>query len=288
MIATKNDLTEIPRKTPNPKWTVTTFVLLCFLFSSRFWYLIPQLPAVEKDQTPRILYTTGFMWCPAMAAILTRLWYQRNLKGFGLGLGKVRWLLLGMLIPVFVGLLMFGSAWISGVAPLNASGFAVVFSRSFIPRFIFGIVSGGICTFGEELGWRGFLVPELARCMNFTGVSLLSGAIWAVWHFPLIIFGTYHGAGPLWYSLAAFTPLVMGLGFVQAWLRLASGSIWGAVLLHGFWNFLIQGIFPLFTQTTPAGERMLGEFGWFAPVISVVLALGFWRFRNRLPKLTEA
>jgi membrane protease YdiL (CAAX protease family) len=70
--------------------------------------------------------------------------------------------------------------------------------------------------------------------MGFTEVSLLSGAIWTVWHFPLIFFGTYHGTGPLFYSLAVFIPSVMGLALILAWLRLVSGSVWTAILFHGF------------------------------------------------------
>jgi len=54
-------------KTTDPKTTVTTFVLLCLLFSSLFWYLIAQLPSGGKDQTRQTLYTVGVMWCPAVA-----------------------------------------------------------------------------------------------------------------------------------------------------------------------------------------------------------------------------
>src|ERR1051325_7008488 len=117
---------------------------------------------------------------------------------------------------------MFGSAWIFGIAPLNAAGLDKIFSAHGIP-FVMSILIACFFALGEEIGWRGFLVPELSRFMNFTQVGLISGVIWTLWHFPLILFGNYHGAGPLWYSLAMFTLLVMATSFVQAWLRLASG-----------------------------------------------------------------
>jgi membrane protease YdiL (CAAX protease family) len=41
-----------------------------------------------------------------------------------------------------------------------------------------GMVAGVGAAAGEEIGWRGFLVPELARVLPFTGVALVSGAIW--------------------------------------------------------------------------------------------------------------
>jgi membrane protease YdiL (CAAX protease family) len=183
--------------------------------------------------------------------------------------------------------MMFGSAWIFGVAPLDASQLTKVLSPSFIPTFLLFLVFNCFAAFGEELGWRGLLVPELSRRMKFTGLSLLSGAIWTAWHFPLIIFGSYHGTGSLLYSIAVFIPSVMGAGLILAWLRLASGSVWVAVLFHGFWNYFIQQFYPLMTVKTPAGDKMLGEFGWFVAIIYVVLALGFWRFRNRLPHVTQ-
>jgi membrane protease YdiL (CAAX protease family) len=222
-----------------------------------------------------------------MAAIVTRLFYQRNLKGFGFGIGKPLWLAGGILLPVVVGLLMFGTAWLLGIAPFNAEKAAVIFSVSFAPVFLYGIVFNLFAAAGEEIGWRGFLVPELSRTMGFTKLALLSSAIWTVWHFPMIFFGTYHGTGPIWYSLAVFIPSVMGAGVILAWLRCMSGSVWVAVLFHGFWNYFIQQFYPALTVTTPEGNMMLGEFGWFVALVYVVLALVFWHFRDRLPSLPE-
>lgn len=162
---------------------------------------------------------------------------------------------------------------------------AGVFAISFLPALLLGISFNLFAAAGEEFGWRGLLVPELARFMGFTELALVSAAIWTAWHFPMIFFGSYHGAGSIWYSLAVFIPSVMGAGIILAWLRLASGSVWAAVLFHGFWNYFIQQFYPLLTTTTGAGQAMLGEFGWFCAVFYVALALVFWHFRDRLPKL---
>ncbi len=123
--------------------------------------------------------------------------------------------------------------------------------------------------------------------MNFTWLSLLSGAIWTAWHFHVIIFGSYHGAGSLWCSIAVFVPSVMGAGLILAWLRLVSESVWVAVLSHGFGNYFIQQFYLLLTAKTQAGEKMLGEVGCFVAIIYVALALVFWRFRNRLPNVMQ-
>ncbi|MBE2212653.1 MAG: CPBP family intramembrane metalloprotease [Opitutaceae bacterium] len=269
----------------SPRTTVTTFVVLCYLFSSPIWYLSARAASAEKGESSPMFYSLAVMGCPALAAFVTSLWRRRTLRGFGWGVGKVRWLLWGAIIPVLAGLAMFSVAWISGVAPIDAAKFSKVLSLGFIPYFLVGIGVSCVAAMGEEIGWRGLFVPELARCTGFSGVALISGAIWTVWHIPLILFGSYHGTGPVWLSLAAFVPLAMVSGIAQAWLRLASGSVWGSVLMHGFWNYFIQAFFPYFTRQTPAGEKMLGEFGWLVPVFSVLVAPIFWRLGQRLPDL---
>lgn len=222
------------------------------------------------------------MWCPGLAAILTRLWYQKNLRGFGWGLGKPRWLLLSAMIPIVVGLLMFGSAWVFGVAPLDPSKVAKVWSVSAISPLLIGLVFFCSGTLGEELGWRGLLVPELARCMSFTKLALLSGGVWAVWHFPLRIFHPSGDPVSLWLSLAALCLLMVSSGIVQAWVRLRSGSVWPCVILHGFWNYFIQLFYPTLTQHTPAGEKMLGEYGWFSASLSTAfLIISLWYMSRR-------
>ncbi|NMB79086.1 MAG: CPBP family intramembrane metalloprotease [Methanomicrobiales archaeon] len=269
----------------DPKKTVITFLVLTVFFSGIFWYLTAQTPHVSENAGLLMFYAVGAMWGPTFAAVTTRLIWQRNLNGFALGIGDPKWLLVGIGLPIAAGLVMFGLAWVTGIAPFGSEKTATVLSLSFIPAFLFGITFNLFAAAGEEFGWRGFLVPELARTMGFTELALISGAIWTAWHFPEMLIGGYHGTGPLWYSFAVFIPSVMGAGLILAWLRLASGSVWVAVLFHGFWNYFIQQLYPALTATTEAGQMMLGEFGWFVALFYVALALVFWHFRDRLPAL---
>jgi membrane protease YdiL (CAAX protease family) len=223
------------------------------------------------------------MWCPAAGAIITRLWYQKNLAGFGVVLGGSRWLLLGFLLPVAMGLFMSGTAWLTGIGPFDGMNAAAMFSFAFIPSFAFTLLYSMITACGEELGWRGFLVPELAEIMGFTGLALLSGGIWAAWHIPLVLFAGYHGAGPAWFSVLVFVPEVIALGLILAWLRLRSGSVIPAILFHGSWNYFIQGFYPALTVQTPLGTMVLGEFGVFAVPVCATVAAVFWLNRKALP-----
>jgi len=258
-----------------------TFVVLCFLFSTPFWYLSAH-PLSGKSTS---LISVANMWCPALAAIVARLLFRHSLKGFGFTLGRVRWLALALLLPALAGLVMYGSAWLFHIAPFNDAKIYKLFALSFIPLFFGMMVFNTLAALGEELGWRGLLVPELSRRMGYTKLSFVSGLIWTVWHLPLILFGSSHGTGPLWVSLAFFTLFVLASSFVHAWMRLVSGSIWVSALLHGSANYFIQAFYPAFTTRTPEGDAMLGEFGWAAPIVSVVIAAVFWCYRSRVPSI---
>jgi uncharacterized protein len=275
---------EAPAGAPRgPKNLAAEFVVLCFLFSLPVWYFITRVPAGKSEMPLRV----ALMWCPGLAAIVARLWRQGNLKGFGLARGCPRWLMLAVFLPAIAGLLMFVPAWILQIAPLNRANLDRVFSLSFVPMFLIGLGFNCFAALGEELGWRGLLVPELSRWMSFTKLALVSGVIWMLWHVPLILWGSYHSALAFWEPLAFFAVIVIGSSFVQAWMRLASGSVWVAMLLHGSWNYFIQMFYPVLTTQTPRGERMLGEFGWLGPLICAVLALIFWCFRDRFPPSSE-
>lgn len=59
---------------------------------------------------------------------------------------------------------------------------------SLVQGFIAGVTVNAIAGFGEELGWRGFLLKAFKE-MNFLKASVVIGFIWGIWHAPLILMG---------------------------------------------------------------------------------------------------
>ncbi len=279
-----------PENTPrltNPKHVVAAYLVLVFGLSSIFWYIIAAKPqfAIETG----ILRNSMFllMWCPAVAAIVTRLAFQGNLEGFGFKIGELRWWLLAIVIPIAVGLVMFGTAWVSGIAPFLPDKAAAMLALPLLQGIVIAIGYNLVSATGEELGWRGLLVPELGRFTTFTWIAIISASIWFCWHVPVMLAGGYSGPGGLGYSMVMFFLAMIGGSTLFAWIRLRSGSIWPAVLLHGFDNYFTQEFYPVLTATTVAGGAMLGEFGWYVVLISIVLGLVFWYLRYMLPKMPK-
>jgi membrane protease YdiL (CAAX protease family) len=178
---------------------------------------------------------------------------------------------------------MFGTAWITGTAPFLPETAASLLA---VPQTIlFALCLSIILATGEEIGWRGLLVPELGRFTTFTWIAIGSAFIWFCWHLPLMFAGVY-GDGSM-YSMVMFFLSMIGGSTLFAWIRLRSGSVWPAALLHGFWNYFIQTFYPAITATTAAGTAMLGEFGWFAVLISIAIGLLFWYLRSLLPAMPK-
>jgi len=133
---------------------------------------------------------------------------------------------------------------------------------------------------GEEIGWRGLLVPELTKTNGFTKTALISGIIWASWHMPLVFLAGYNGGTPLAYSAACFTVMIIAISFPFAWLRLKSGNLWTAALLHASHNLFIQDVFDRLTDPTGISPYITGEFGIGLALTSLVVAYVFWRMQR--------
>jgi membrane protease YdiL (CAAX protease family) len=133
------------------------------------------------------------------------------------------------------------------------------------------------------------LVPELSKQMSFTKLSLLSGVIWAAWHSPILLFADYNAGTNRWYALACFTVMVVSQCFVFAWLRLKSGSLWPAALLHGSHNMFVQEIFDNLMRDTGRTRWYTTEFGVALALASAALAVYFWTRRAEVEQpVTDA
>ncbi len=280
---------------------ILTYVLLTVGFSAIIWRILIQQHSLEDSQgRPLVLY---LMWCPAAAGLLTRLLFQHTLRGVGWGLPAAKYTWAGYWIPIAYASVVYLPLWAFGLGDFSVVPAAMsrIASQLHLPLGVQSASIGGVLTYilivgivgmipgcvsalGEELGWRGFLVPELAKVTSFTNVALISGGIWAAWHMPLIIGADYHGANPVWFSVICFAVGVVGIGVLFAWMRLKSGSVWPCMLLHASHNLFIQAIFDPLTRHTPFTNYAIGEFGAAFAIVASVVAYLCWRDRPALSR----
>lgn len=264
---------------------IVTFLIITFVLSTPVYFLVSR-----QDITN--LTALLIMWSPGVSALLTRLIYHRNIRGLGWSWGKTRYQLLSYFLPGLYNLVLYAFIWLSSLGGIIEK---ITLTWPVIINLIIGALIGPllgswITALGEEIGWRGLLVPQLARLTTYTKTSLISGVVWAVWHYPLILFSSYRtraGSGsddiPAWYALICFTIMVIGLTFIFNWIRLKSGSVWTAMFLHGSQNFYLQNFFTGMTTDTGITPWVAGEFGIGLAVVVAIVALIFWSKRNELP-----
>jgi len=167
------------------------------------------------------------------------------------------------------------------------------FAKRFVILFyvvftgIFGMAINSAAALGEEIGWRGFLTPELSKITSYTNTSLITGFTWAIWHFPILIFADYNSGTPVWYGLTCFTVMVVSSCFIYTWFRLKSNSLWTGVILHASHNLFIQSIFTPLTSDTGHTKYFIDEFGVLLPIVSVIAGIYFWTRQRELTKLTD-
>ena len=265
----------MPLREPHARAELTTYLCLTFGLSAIFYTLIINAKSLG---THGGLYVLALMWCPGVSALITRLIFQHNVRGEGWGFGGRdgwRWAALAYVLPLGYATAAYGLVWLTGLGGVDLSRFKIGIATF----LVLGSLQSLMSATGEELGWRGFLVPTLARSMSFTRVSLISGAIWAVWHMPLIIFADYNGGTPAWYSVLCFFVMVVSLGFVFAWLRLRSRSVWPAAILHASHNLFVQAFFDRVTVDTGPTKWLTSEFGAALAITIAITAWLFWRAR---------
>jgi len=276
-------------RTPNRQAAVRKIVAYCALtavLSIPGYYLFSDRHGLTSRQAAAVVAWGG----PALSAIIVRLVTERSLAGIGWGLSSPRWLWIAAALPLAYALPPYLIAWGAGLAAFAPNQWTTVLPYGLHVDGVFAAL-GAILTIGlfdkisralgEEIGWRGLLVPELLKVTSFRNTALIAGVIWALWHFPLIIFTGYKAAGtPLPFQLGCFAAMTIGSSFLYAWLRLRSGSIWPPTLLHAVHNLLIQSVFDQATVDRRGAFYVTTEFGAGIALLAILVA---WVILRRGP-----
>jgi membrane protease YdiL (CAAX protease family) len=240
-----------------------------------YWFLI-------KTNLPFNFSIWPMMFAPGLASIITRLVRREGFADVSFRL-RGNWMrsayLLAFALPLVVGGIAYGFAYLTGLAKFDPPPFPVAmgsplaqFGVILVFAAIAGMVLGIPTSTGEEVGWRGYLLPRLIQARVAQPI-LLTSLIWGAWHLPVIFAGALLVGPSHWFSAA--TVMVAALPFVAilSWVRLRTGSIWPSVMVHTLWNALINGGFTFATQN-PTANIWIAENGILV-IVTFVLAVLF-------------
>jgi membrane protease YdiL (CAAX protease family) len=207
-----------------------------------------------------------YMFTPAltvsiMLLIVTRDGYSKEgWKTLGLHrLGLKAWLI-AVVAPVMVGVVATAIVWatpLAGFVVPNDAGIQIL--NFFIQLVIITLTF----SLGEELGWRGYLLPQLLS-MGLTRGLVLVGLVWAMWHMPLILLTPlYHADGNKLIVLPLFVGTIVAASFFFGYLRIWTCSVWPASIAHTAHNsaWATLGAFTLTSNPVVVNEYLAGDSG---------------------------
>jgi membrane protease YdiL (CAAX protease family) len=227
----------------------------------------------------------ALMWPPAVGAYVARRWVEGT--GFadaGLQRGPWRYVIFAWFLPAVLTLValaislpvypydatlpalreLMTKAGQSPPMPLEA-----LVALQVVQALTVAVPINGVFAFGEEFGWRGYLLLRLMERLGPWPGLVAHGAIWGLWHAPIIALTGYDypqhpHLGVLWFMV--FCTL---MGVIFGWLRLASRSVLPPTVAHASLN-AIAGL-PLILL--PGVDVAVAGTLW-SPVGWIVLLLG--------------
>ena len=292
------------RKTKTPRnevWNseMTTFLALTFL-PAWLLFLLPvfwgEVFGAGQTVVRLIAWSLG-MWIPGASA----LWVTRReggkplerlgLKTWGGGVYYLWAWIAPALLVVVAGLLTLAlglGAFDRELMVIKQSLEGLPENAVLSPRILLGIQIGAALllapfintpiTLGEELGWRGYLLPRLLP-LGENQAILLSGVIWGLWHAPVILQGHNYPDAP-WLGVGMMVVFTTLFGVFLSWLVLETGSPWAPALAHGSLNAM-AGLPLLFLSDVNYtwGGTLTSAVGW----IPLILLAGGLYLTGRLP-----
>ena len=232
------------------------------------------------------------MWMPGLGALIATIFgEQKQLRELRLGkLGNKKIYLWAWLVPI---ILTVGAAlvtWLFGWGRVYIPG--ELFSGELIetqdipfitsPLMLIGAIASTMTlaplfntlfTLGEELGWRGYLLPKLLPLGQIPAI-LLSGLIWGIWHAPVILMGhNYPGYPVLGVGMMMVFTILMGV--FLSWLYLKTKSPWAPALSHATLNAVASlPLIVLFDFNPVLGGAITSLSGWIVLALLTLILVG--------------
>jgi hypothetical protein len=254
-------------------------------------FRITGVPAIQGQ-----LVIAGVMWVPALATFITIKFITREsfaITNLRFGSWKP-YLATWIIIPVCF-FLIYALTWLSklgepdwqlnelmalmastGADMSTAPSPSTVTTALFFASLFVSPLINSVFGFGEEFGWRGYLLPKLLPLGKSRSYILL-GIIWGLWHAPLIMVGFIAPVHPA-LGILAMIALTTTIGLYINELTLKYHSSILAGWIHGVFNSQSYGIWRLLFM--PMNPLIGGLYGLVGLLVWLVLGLLTVRFVN--------
>ena len=290
--------------------TIFRLVIFCVLAFVPFWVILPVMnahfgePVYMSEAAQPAVYALGLfgMLIPSVAHLITRLVTGEGFRNTYLGVnirGNGKWYLASVWVKLaesaigalliwrlFAGELSFREAFplddpkaLTGMLLLQLAFTLVVFFPAF----------------GEEWGWRGYMMPKLLRLMPKWAAVLLGGVIWGLWHAPLTVAGHNFGVDYAGYPWVGIGEMCLMCVLINAFLTLLTErtkSIYPASFCHMVSNNIGSEVLILLAGSdalTTAVDQSQGStfFSTYVPLLLITAVISMMLLRKPNAEITS-
>lgn len=279
------------------KITLKRLIIFLVLAFFPFYIIIPTMwayygePIFMCEDAQIANYCVGVfgMMIPSAAHLITRLVTKEGFRNSYLGAnfkGKMGFWAASVIVPLAystTSLILMWALYSDGI------GISELFSNFGIQSagmFLLQLASSVICffpAFGEEWGWRGYMMPKLMELMPKPLAVLVGGILWGLWHAPLTVAGHNFGVDYPGYPFVGIGLMCLMCTAMNAFLTLLTEktkSIYPAAFAHAVNNNLNYGIILSMFGSEAAAEKAseLSAVDMFFPMIGTIAVVGIISF----------
>lgn len=249
-----------------PLTKVAVFLTVTFVVS---WILMAF--AIKTHGTVASPLILLVMMVPGLTALGCSYYFRHSFMDLGLNHCPTKLLAIAYAMPAISSVLMLLILLVTGIDQFTTYGGKSVFQALLVKPTI-GVAMNCLFAAGEELGWRGFLHTHLHQA-RIRYPAVVTGVIWSVWHFPLILFTDYMTSSLPLLSALIFTITVTSFSIFLGWLRDQSNSVLPAALAHATHNTWTQAIVPSFFTAGALHSFFGGESGFVLAILYLCIAI---------------
>ncbi|MGV8871273.1 MAG: CPBP family intramembrane glutamic endopeptidase [Rhodococcus sp. (in: high G+C Gram-positive bacteria)] len=209
-------------------------------------------------------------------------------KGLGLNRSGGTALSPALLVPLLLMLLAYGAAALSGVADFVTIRATPLGTASWVADLAVELTLGTLFMLGEEIGWRGFLLPRIQKLTGQRRAALWTGFVHGCFHLPLILIATtYDSDGARWIVAPAVVAVVTVAGVFYAYLWDRSHSVWTVAVAHNAANTAFTvGATAVIVSNPDHLAYIAGESG-VATLGAAALVAAFYLYRAKVWRNSE-
>ena len=259
------------------KLTLKRLLIFLGISFAPFYIIVPAMwsyfgePIFVSENPDAVVanYVVGVfgMMIPSIAHLITRLVTKEGFKNTYLGLntkGKMGYFTASVIVPLAYSALTVFLIWAIFMNDISLGDTFNNVNLQSVGLFLIQLSYSVICffpAFGEEWGWRGYMMPKLMELIPKPVAVIVGGIIWGLWHAPLTVAGHNFGIDYPGYPFVGIGMMCLMCTVMNAFMTLLTEktkSIYPTTFVHAVNNNLNMGVlFSLFSNEE-AVERLNG------------------------------